>query len=234
MIALDGVDRSYATGTGSLHAVHRVSLRVAPGEWVAVVGPSGSGKSTLLNVIAGLDRPTGGSARVAGRDLGALSEEALARWRARNVGIVFQFFQLLPTLTVLENVVLPMVFAGRPGDRRGHAITLLRSVGMDAARDRLPGELSGGEQQRVAVARALANNPPLVVADEPTGNLDGDSGWAVLQLLATYWRDGGTLVIATHDATVARMAPRVLAMVDGRLDGMQAADSPDLRRRRST
>lgn len=229
MIDLDGVDRSYATGRGFLHAVDRVSLRVAPGEWVALVGPSGSGKSTLLNLIAGLDRPTGGSARVGGRDLGALSEEALARWRARNVGIVFQFFQLLPTLTVLENVVLPMVFAGRRGDRRGHAMRLLRSVGMDAARDRLPGELSGGEQQRVAVARALANNPPLIVADEPTGNLDGDSGRAVLQLLAGYWRDGGTLVVATHDATMARRAPRVVAMVDGRLDGTRVTDSSKLR-----
>jgi len=217
MIVLDRVGRSYATGRGEVAAVRDVSLRVAPGEWVALTGASGSGKSTLLNLIAGLDRASRGSVAVGGVDLGSLGEEALARWRARGVGIVFQFFQLLPTLTALENVLLPMAFAGRRGDRRADGLALLRSVGMDHLRDHLPGELSGGEQQRVAVARALANDPPLVIADEPTGNLDAASGAAVLDLLVRHWRGGGTLVVATHDEVIAARAPRVVAMVDGAL-----------------
>lgn len=215
MIALDRVGRVYATGRGEVAAVRDVSLRVDHGEWVVLTGASGSGKSTLLNLIAGLDRSNRGSVVVGGVDLGSLGEEALARWRARTVGIVFQFFQLLPTLTILENVLLPMVFARPRRAGRAEALALLRAVGVEHLRDQLPGELSGGEQQRVAVARALANDPPLIVADEPTGNLDAASGAAVLDLLVTHWRQGGTLVVATHDASIAGQAPRVVTMVDG-------------------
>jgi putative ABC transport system ATP-binding protein len=219
MISLTDVNRDYATGRGLLRAIRHVTLDVERGAWVTLVGPSGSGKSTLLNLIAGLDRPTSGRLVVAGMDLGALSEEALARWRARNVGIVFQFFQLLPTLTALENVLLPMEFAGRDGDRRAAARALLESVGLAHLADHLPGELSGGEQQRVAIARALANDPPLLVADEPTGNLDAASGEAVIELLVDYWRGGGTLLLVTHDPTIAARAPRLLTMGDGALRG---------------
>ena len=215
MIDFAGVSRAFTTGRGRLVAVREATFRVEPGEWVALVGPSGSGKSTLLHLIAGLDRPSGGTARVGGADLSTRSEEELARWRARTVGIVFQFFQLLPTLTALENVVLPMTFAGRRGDRMAEARSLLTAVGVGGLADHLPGELSGGEQQRVAVARALANRPPLLVADEPTGNLDAAAGAAVLELLAGYWRSGGTLVTVTHDRTIAGRAPRVVELADG-------------------
>ena len=217
MIALSSVSRDYRTGRGTLAALRDVTLDIERGEWVTLVGPSGSGKSTLLNLIAGLDRPTTGTAVVGGVELNALGEEALARWRARTVGIVFQFFQLLPTLTAIENVILPMVFAGRRGDRVAAARNLLAAVGVDHLGDRLPGELSGGEQQRVAVARALANRPPLLVADEPTGNLDAASGAAVLDLLIDYWRDGGTLVLVTHDPAIAVRTPRVVRLADGSL-----------------
>ena len=223
MIELTNVSRHYPTGRGDLAALRGVSLRVEAGEWVALVGPSGSGKSTLLNLIAGLDRPTAGRAVVAGVDLATLDEEGLARWRARQVGIVFQFFQLLPTLTALENVALPMVFAGRRRDRVAVARALLAAVGVEHLRDHLPGELSGGEQQRVAVARALANRPSLLVADEPTGNLDAASGGAVLDLLIDYWRGGGTLVVATHDPAIAGRAPRVIRLADGVLAPEPAA-----------
>ncbi len=217
MINVDGVCRAYAARRGMFQAVRDVSFRVEQGEWVTVVGPSGSGKSTLLNLITGLDHPTSGSVIVAGADLTALGEDALASWRARHVGIVFQFFQLLPTLTALENVLLPMALAGRKGDRRADARALLAAVGVGDVADHLPGELSGGEQQRVAIARALANEPPLLVADEPTGNLDAASGGAVLDLLVGYWRRGGTLVTVTHDPAVAARAPRVLTMADGEI-----------------
>ncbi len=215
MIVLDRVSRHYQTGGRSLAALRGVSLRVRPGEWVALVGPSGSGKSTLLNLIAGLDRPTSGSVVVGDVDLGGLGEEGLARWRARRVGIVFQFFQLLPTLTAFENVVLPMTFAGKRGDRAAEARRLLAAVGVGGLADHLPGQLSGGEQQRVAVARALANRPPLLVADEPTGNLDAAAGAAVLDLLVGYWRGGGTLVTVSHDPEIAGRAPRVVGLADG-------------------
>ena len=223
MIELVNVSRTYATGRGEVRAVRDVTLRVERGEWVTLVGPSGCGKSTLLNLIAGLDRPSTGRAVVAGVDLATLDQEGLARWRARNVGIVFQFFQLLPTLTALENVILPMEFAGRGGDRRVAAHDLLAAVGVSHLANHLPSELSGGEQQRVAVARALANTPPLIVADEPSGNLDAASGAAVLDLLTDYWRGGGTLVLVTHDAAIAERAPRVVTMADGALSGDVAA-----------
>ena len=219
MIAFAGVGRTYRTGRREVTALRDVTFRIERGEWVALVGPSGSGKSTLLNLVAGLDRATTGSAVVAGRDLSRLGEEALAGWRARHVGIVFQFFQLLPTLTALENVVLPMEFAGRRGNRVRRGRELLEAMGLHELTDRLPGELSGGEQQRVAIARALANEPAIHVADEPTGNLDAASGAIVLDHLLRYWRSGGTLALVTHDPTIAAQAPRVITLADGVIVG---------------
>ena len=215
MIACRDVERVFHSGRSSFAALRNVSFEVAAGEWVAMIGPSGSGKSTLLNLIAGLDRPSGGDIVVAGHNLTRMSEEALAAWRARHVGIVFQFFQLLPTLTAGENVILPMEFAALRADRSQRARRLLASVGVESLVDRLPGEMSGGEQQRVAIARALANDPVLLIADEPTGNLDAANGAAVLDLLIAFWRDGGTLVLVTHDRELAARAPRVLQLADG-------------------
>jgi putative ABC transport system ATP-binding protein len=215
VIDLERVGKTYRTGRGEFPVLHEISLGIEAGEWVTLVGPSGSGKSTVLNLIAGLDRASTGSALVAGQDLGRLGEERLAAWRARTVGIVFQFFQLLPTLTARENVMLPMEFAGRRGGRSARALALLESVGLARLADRLPGALSGGEQQRVAIVRALANDPPLLVADEPTGNLDAANGAAILAHLSDYWRAGGTVVLVTHDPAIAAEAPRVVSLVDG-------------------
>jgi putative ABC transport system ATP-binding protein len=225
VIVLDRVGKTYRTGRGEFPALQEISLQIEAGEWVTLVGPSGSGKSTMLNLIAGLDRPSTGSTLVADQDLGRLGEERLAAWRARTVGIVFQFFQLLPTLTARENVMLPMEFAGRRGSRSARALALLESVGLAHLADRLPGALSGGEQQRVAIVRALANEPPLLVADEPTGNLDASNGAAILGHLTDYWRAGGTVILVTHDPTVAARAPRVISLVDGtiRSDKRRAA-----------
>ncbi|MGD8997984.1 MAG: ABC transporter ATP-binding protein [Anaerolineae bacterium] len=196
-----------------------VSLQVAVGEFVSVVGPSGSGKSTLLNMITGIDRPTSGEVFVAGESVHALSENQLARWRGRQVGVVFQFFQLLPTLTVLENVMLPMDFCRVYGrrERRERALGLLERVGIADQADKLPNALSGGEQQRAAVARALANDPPLVVADEPTGNLDTATAADLFGLFESLMAQGKTLVVVTHDRTLSARSERVLHILDGRI-----------------
>ena len=226
MIACSGIERVFHSGRGTFAALRDVSFEIEAGEWVALIGPSGSGKSTLLNLIAGLDRPSRGDIVVAGHSLTRMNEEALAAWRARHIGIVFQFFQLLPTLTVGENVILPMEFAALRADRSQRARQLLAAVGVGSLHDRLPGELSGGEQQRVAIARALANDPVLVIADEPTGNLDAANGAAVLELLIAFWRDGGTLVLVTHDRELAARAPRVLQLADGTLSADTANRPP--------
>src|SRR5688572_14709729 len=174
MISLNQVSKTYETPAGKFNALRSIDLHIEPGVFVGVVGKSGSGKSTLLNMVAGIDRPTSGSVAVAGTAIHGLSENKLAVWRGRNVGFVFQFFQLLPTLTAAENVMLPMDFSGSIPfrERRKRAVALLDRVGVGSHADKLPATLSGGEQQRVAIARALANEPPLVLADEPTGNLD--------------------------------------------------------------
>jgi len=215
VIAFDHVSRHYATGRGTVIALDDVSLTVNRGEWVAIVGPSGSGKSTLMNLIAGIDRASSGDVHVAGRDLTRLSEERLARWRGQQVGIVFQFFQLMPTLTVHENVLLPMELRG--GVRDARALALLDRVGVAGLADKLPTELSGGEQQRVAIARALANDPAILLADEPTGNLDSATGERVITLLRELATEERTLVIVTHDERLAARAPRVVTLADGRI-----------------
>jgi putative ABC transport system ATP-binding protein len=202
-------------------ALSNVSLRIAPGEFVAVLGKSGSGKSTLLNLVAGLDRPTRGEVRVAGESVGELGEDALASFRGRHVGVVFQFFQLLPTLTALENVLLAMDFRGAlpPAQRRPRALELLELVDLADQADKLPMALSGGQQQRAAIARALANDPPLLLADEPTGNLDSRTADAVLALFVGLAARGKTLVVVTHDEELARLTDRVVRLADGALEG---------------
>lgn len=217
---LHGVSRSYGSRQRSLVALTGVDLTLAPGEQVAIVGRSGSGKSTLLNMITGIDRPTTGRVSVAGVDLGSLGESALATFRGRHIGIVFQFFQLIPTLSVRENVLLAMELVGVvPADQRtGRARSLLEQVGILEHADKLPGFLSGGEQQRAAIARALANDPPLVVADEPTGNLDSQNAALVLTLLRSLSRAGKTVVVVTHDLTAAADCDRIVRLADGRIE----------------
>ena len=216
-INVESVYRRYRTGRRDIPALAGVSLSVDYGEWVAIVGPSGCGKSTLLNLLAGIDGPDDGTVFVAGQLLNGMNENALAAWRGREVGIVFQFFQLMPTLTVLENVILPMDLAGNNRDRRERALQLLDQVGVLDLAGNLPSELSGGEQQRVAIARALANSPRLLLADEPTGNLDSHNGEIVVDLLEQLWSQGTTIVMVTHDAEVAARASRTITMRDGQI-----------------
>ncbi len=219
LITLTAVTKAYATAAGDYLALRGIDLHIDPGEFVAIVGKSGSGKSTLLNIITGIDRASSGEVRVAGADLMQMPESRMASWRGRTVGIVFQFFQLLPTLTTLENVMLPMDFChiGTLRERRERAMALLERVGLADQADKLPMALSGGQQQRVAIARALANNPPLLVADEPTGNLDSQTAEAVFQLFIELAGQGTTIVMVTHDSDLARRAGRVVLVSDGRI-----------------
>jgi len=218
-IQVSDVVKAYPLSAGEFVAINHLSLDIAQGEFVAVVGRSGSGKTTLLNLLAGIDRPTSGTVRVAGADLGSLSESGLAAWRGYNVGLVFQFFQLLPTLTVVENVLLPMGFAKTipVGQRRDRAQHLLERVGVGDQADKLPGTLSGGQQQRAAIARALANDPPILLADEPTGNLDSATADAVLELFADLNADGRTIVVVTHERDIRAIVGREVTLVDGRV-----------------
>jgi putative ABC transport system ATP-binding protein len=218
-IQVSDVVKAYPLGAGEVIAVDHLNLDIAQGEFVAIVGRSGSGKTTLLNLLAGIDRPTSGTVYAAGADLGSLSESGLAAWRGHNVGLVFQFFQLLPTLTVVENVMLPMDFAKKipPGDRRDRARQLLERVGIGDQADKLPATLSGGQQQRAAIARALANDPPLLLADEPTGNLDSATADAVLALCADLNSEGRTIVVVTHERDIRSIVGREITLVDGHI-----------------
>ena len=215
IIELQSVSRQYESGESIVHALKNVSLTVSQGEFVAVVGPSGSGKSTLLGLVSGIDRPTTGEVWVAGHRIDRLKENELARWRRHTLGIVFQFFQLLPTLTALENVMLPMSLAGEMDESRARA--LLDKVGMGHRGSHLPTALSGGEQQRVAIARALANDPPLLLADEPTGNLDERTGQGIMELLASLRSQGKTVLLVTHDPALAARADRVIHMANAEI-----------------
>ena len=224
LIELRSVTKRYATAAGAFTALDDVDLALPAGELTAVVGKSGSGKSTLLNLIAGIDRPDRGEVRVGGTPVHALDEGRLAAWRGTGVGVVFQFFQLLPTLTVAENVMLPMdLCATLPlAQARARALELLDRVGIADQADKLPTALSGGQQQRAAIARALANDPPLVVADEPTGNLDSRTADAVLELLSGLTRAGKTVVIVTHERELGRLADRIVTLADGKVTGVVA------------
>jgi putative ABC transport system ATP-binding protein len=217
IIRLTGVEKVYRTGKLSYRALRGVDLAIEPGEMVAIVGPSGSGKTTILNLASGIDRPTAGTVSVTGRRIDSLDEEELATWRGRHIGIVFQFFQLLPTLTAIENVELPMDFAhiGKPRERVAKAMHNLELVGLADKANHLPVELSGGEQQRVAIARALSSDPPILMGDELTGNLDSDTAEEMFNLLTRLNQAGTTIVYVTHDNGLAARSPRVVTIRDG-------------------
>jgi putative ABC transport system ATP-binding protein len=219
LITLDHISKTYPGASGDFHALTDIDLAIDRGDFVAIVGASGSGKSTLLNLLGGIDRASAGRIVVDGCDLTVASERAITAWRGRSVGIVFQFFQLLPTLTALENVMLPMDFAHRGSSRarRERALALLDRLGVADQADKLPAALSGGQQQRVAVARALANEPPILLADEPTGNLDTRTAQALLDGLADLVRDGLTVVMVTHEPRAVACARRSVTLVDGRI-----------------
>ena len=221
IIRLCGVEKEYRTGKLSYRALRGVDLAIDRGEMVAVVGPSGSGKTTILNLASGIDRPTAGTVSVTGRRIDSLGEEQLATWRGRHVGIVFQFFQLLPTLTALENALLPMEFArmATARERESRALHNLELVGLAEKANHLPVELSGGEQQRVAIARALASDPPILMGDELTGNLDSDTANEMFNLLTRLNEAGTTIVYVTHDNGLAARSPRVVTIRDGLVVG---------------
>jgi putative ABC transport system ATP-binding protein len=219
LIDLHQVTKTYETPSGAFTALQNIDLRVPAGEFLAVVGKSGSGKTTLLNVLAGIDRATSGTITVDGTAINALSESQLAEWRGRTIGLVFQFFQLLPTLTIAENVMLPMDFVKiiPAAQRQARALELLNRVGIKEQADKLPANLSGGQQQRAAIARALANNPPILMADEPTGNLDEATRVSVLDLFAQLNADGRTIIMVTHETDISRYTNRQVTLVDGRV-----------------
>ena len=219
IMLLEKVTRTYQTAAGLFHALKEVDLQVQPGEFVAVIGKSGSGKSTLLNVVTGIDRPTAGRVVVAGTEVNHLSENKTAIWRGKNVGVVFQFFQLMPTLTVLDNIMLPMDFCGTypTRERRDRAMALLGLVALEDQAHKLPTELSGGQQQRAAIARALANDPPILTADEPTGNLDSKTAARVFELFHEMAEQGRTILMVTHDQDLARRVGRAVMVADGQI-----------------
>ena len=217
LIELAGIEKTYHMGKLAYRALRGVDLVIDAGELIAVVGPSGSGKTTILNIIAGIDRPTAGTVTVDGRRIDQMSEEQLAVWRGEHVGIVFQFFQLLPTLSALENAILPLDFArrGTKRQRLQRARENLALVGLADKADHLPAELSGGEQQRVAIARALAADPKLIVGDEPTGNLDSATAAEMFELFARLNAEGKTVLYVTHDLELAGRAHRIVSIRDG-------------------
>ncbi len=219
LIDLRSVAKVYHTDAGNFTALKEVNLQIGAGEFVSIVGKSGSGKTTLINMLTGIDRPTAGEIRVAGTPVHKLGESDMATWRGRNLGVVFQFFQLLPTLTVIENVMLPMGLANLYShrERQERAIALLDQVGMMEEADKLPNRLSGGQQQRAAIARALANDPPIIATDEPTGNLDSRTAESVMQLFGSLVDQGKTILMVTHDPALAKRAPRTITLANGEL-----------------
>jgi len=220
IVDLQQVVKTYETSSGPFTALQDINLHIQAGEFVAVVGKSGSGKTTLLNVLAGIDRPTSGAISVDGTQVDSLSESQLAEWRGRTIGLVFQFFQLLPTLTIAENVMLPMDFVKiiPATERRSKALKLLNQVDIQDQADKLPASLSGGQQQRAAIARALANDPPILLADEPTGNLDEHTRRSILELFSKLNADGRTIVMVTHERDVSHYASRQVTLVDGHVE----------------
>jgi putative ABC transport system ATP-binding protein len=227
LISLTGVAKAYKSIAAPVVALHDVNLDVWQGEFVAVIGKSGSGKTTLINLLTGIDSPSAGRIRVASTEVHTLDQESLSAWRGRSVGIVFQFFQLLPSLTIAENVMLPMDFCNTyaPRERRGRALDLLAQMGIADQADKLPTALSGGQQQRGAIARALANDPPLIVADEPTGNLDSNTAEQVMEFFAHLVTSGKTVVMVTHERDLSRYFARSITLMDGTIVSHEASRS---------
>ncbi len=219
IVQVKNVVKSFWVGGGEVTILKGISFDVKKGEFVSIVGPSGNGKSTLLNMITGIDRPTNGQVVVTGREITRMSENQLAAWRGEYVGIIFQFFQMLPALSLLQNVILPMDFANKYSahERRERAMGLLETVGLADQAHKLPSMVSGGQQQRAAIARALATDPPLLVADEPTGNLDTRTATDIFDLFGELVTQGKTMVMVTHDKELARRVPRIVEIVDGRI-----------------
>jgi putative ABC transport system ATP-binding protein len=227
MMELSGIRREYVVGEEIVHALDGVDLTIEPGEYVSIMGPSGSGKSTLLNVLGLLDRPTSGTYRLQGEDVSNLDDDALAASRQRHIGFVFQFFHLIPRLTALENVELPLVLTGAaPRERRERAASILESVGLKARLGHRPDQLSGGERQRVAIGRAIVMQPSFLLADEPTGNLDTRSGNEIVQILEQLNRDGIAVLIVTHDPAIGDRANRHLKLRDGKIVADVSEGSP--------
>ena len=219
LITLQGVDKIYKSAAGDFTALDQVDLEIKAGEFVSVIGKSGSGKTTLLNMITGIDRPSDGEVWVNGTAVHALNENQMARWRGKNLGIVFQFFQLLPQLSLVENIMLPMDFCKTfpAGEREKRALELLEQMELVEHAYKLPSTISGGQQQRVAIARALANDPPIIIADEPTGNLDSKTAETVFELFNKLVAQGKTIIIVTHDSGLARRARRTALITDGQI-----------------
>ncbi len=223
MIELHRLTRHFRVGEGIVRALDGIDLEVPDGDYLAIMGPSGSGKSTLLHLLGCLDRPTSGSYRLDGREVATLPEDDLSTVRGRKIGFVFQFFHLVPRLTARANIELPMILAGVDPTARGPAVeTALSKVGLADRADHRPDQLSGGQRQRVAIARATVMNPTMLLADEPTGNLDRTSGREIIELLEGMNRDGLTLLVVTHDPEIGRRARRTIKMVDGRIDVAEA------------
>lgn len=223
LIRIADLRKTYQMGQTKVHALAGVDLEIPAGSFTVIMGPSGSGKSTLLYLLGGLDRPTGGHIWINGQDLNAMDENALAVYRRRMLGFVFQQFNLVSSMTAIENVAFPMRFSGITGrERHRRAVEALKQVGLEKFVRHRPTEMSGGQQQRVAVARALVNNPPILLADEPTGNLDTTTGYAVMQMLSELHRSGRTVVVVTHDARMTRFATSVLFILDGQLVSREA------------
>jgi ABC-type lipoprotein export system ATPase subunit len=219
LIELRDLQKSYQTPAGPIQALRRVNLNIRQGEFVAVMGKSGAGKSTLVNMITGIDQPDSGEIHINGMPIHKLSQDERSRWRGLNLGVVFQFFQLLPSINLVRNVTVPMEFCHQfsPKQRSARALSLLEQVGIAEHARKKPAHISGGQQQRVAIARALANDPPILIADEPTGNLDSKTAAEILDLFSTLVEQGKTLVIMTHDQGVAARASRIIEIADGEI-----------------
>jgi len=219
LIQLSHVTKTFIVASGQFKALNDVSLEIPKGKLIAITGKSGSGKSTLLNIISGIDKPTEGSVSINGIHVEKLSESELASWRGKNIGVVFQFFQLLPTLTILENVMLPMDFCNSypKKERKERALALLDRVNIKEQADKFPFTLSGGQQQRAAIARALANDPSVIIADEPTGNLDSHTATAIFELFSLLAQSGKTVIIVTHEKDFASYFEDMIAISDGRI-----------------
>lgn len=220
IIKAEDVWKTYRMGDTDVHALRGLSLEIKKGEFVAIIGPSGSGKSTTMHIVGCLDAPTKGKVFLDGQDTSQMDENELAQIRGKKIGFVFQRFSMINTFTSLENVTLPMIFQGLPSEERNEkALKLLEKVGLAARADHRPSELSGGELQRVAIARALANDPEMILADEPTGNLDSKTGHSILSIFEKLWEGGSTIVIVTHDKEIAHHAQRIIMLKDGKVTG---------------